>query len=340
MGFAAAAAAATYAINSISAKNESAGVINEAQPSNNDLEFIGTIKKGTGAIKDIYDIIDNERTRASERDRLKFTKDPKRSDPKDAPLYYQNNRQRGNINVAAAANAKPIDGYSGHKTFDREVFTNMDMKKANEAIPTFTKATIGFIVDETEQVVTRDVLIGVKTWIHRAASRELVSDIYNAIINKRKFLQFVKWISGEGTTLSDLLFSIGEMKLDATSTRKPGIGQWLPAFRRRKRLNKIAIPFLMKNYTPNGSVVVCRSEIEFIKSEYGVDVLRPEHVKMLMESSFLLSFVVIDQSNETVSVIYDGQNDFQQYTYAALERSDGQQTDRMLRELYRTVSRV
>lgn len=306
---------------------------------NDDTEFIGNIKKATGAVKDVYDIIDNERKNMAERDKMRFGKDPKKSDPKDLPLYYQNNRQRSGINVAAAANAQEIKGYEGHKVFDKEVFTNMDMKKANEAIPTFAKATIGFIVDETEQVVSRDVLVGVKVWIHRATSMDLISDIYNSIINKRKFLQFVKWISGESVSLADLMFGIKELKLDANSTSKPGIGRWLPAFRRRKRLSKMAIPFLMKNYTPNGTVVITMNEVNFIKSEYGVDIMRPDHVKMLMEQSFLLGFVVLDQSNEIVHVCYDGSDTFQQYTYAALERSDGQQSDRAIRELYRSLSR-
>ena len=308
--------------------------------SNSKHDFVGTAKKITGMGKDLYDIYQDQKDRAAESDRMKFTKDPKKSDPKDGPLYYQNNRQRGGLNVAAAANAKETT-YAGHKTFDREVFTKMDMQKANEAIPTFAKATIGFIVDETEQVVTRDVLVGVKATISTIKANELISELYNTLINKRKFLKFVKFISGQETSLADLLFGIQEMKIDANTTRSSSAAKWLPALRRRKRIAKIAVPYLMQSYLPNATICLTMSEVNHIKSEYGLDVMSASHVEMLMRENFLLGFVVLDQSNERVFVSYDGMNgEFQQYTYAALERSDGQNTDRMMRELYRTVSRA
>ena len=315
--------------------------LNEAKdPDNDKLKWVSEFKKGTGAVKDLYDMVQDHRDREAEKDRMKFGKDPKKSDPQDGPVYYQNNRQRGGINVAAAANAREIKGYSGHKTFDREVFTNMEMKKANEAIPTFAKATIGFIVDETEQVVNRDILVGCKVHVSKVKASDLISEVYNTIINKRKFLKFVKWITGDGVTLSDLMFATQEMKIDANASRNPTAARWLPAFRRRKRLNKIAIPYLQQNYLPNATVVMTQAEVNHIFEEYGLDITKSGHITAIMEENMLLGFAILDQSNETVKVWYDGMGaEPQQYTYAALERSDGQQTDRMLRELYRTVTR-
>ena len=81
------------------------------------------------------------------------------------------------------------------------------------------------------------------------------------------------------------------------------------------------------------------NEVEFIKSEYGIDVMDPAHVKMIMDADFLLSFVILDQANEMVYIVYDGQGyTFQQYTYAMLER-ESQTSDRVMRELYRSFSR-
>lgn len=256
------------------------------------------------------------------------------ADGNEIDVVYDRGRSRNNINVARAAR----NGQTNFKTFDREVFTNMDMTKANEAVPLFTKATIGFIVDETEEVVSRDVLIGIKAYIHRAPSLELVNDIYNSIINKRKFLRFVKFITGEERSLSDLVFGIKELRNDALDARG-GAGEWRSAFKRRRRWSKMSIPYLMKDYTPNGTIVMTMNEVEYIRSQYGIDIMKPDHVKMIMDSDFLLGFVILDQAEEMVYVTYDGHGyGFQTYTYAMLEREQAQ-SNRELRELYRAISR-
>ena len=256
------------------------------------------------------------------------------ADGNEIDVVYDRGRSRNNINVARAAR----NGQTNFKTFDREVFTNMDMTKANEAVPLFTKATIGFIVDETEEVVSRDVLIGIKAYIHRAPSLELVNDIYNSIINKRKFLRFVKFITGEERSLSDLVFGIKELRNDALDARG-GAGEWRSAFKRRRRWSKMSIPYLMKDYTPNGTIVMTMNEVEYIRSQYGIDIMKPDHVKMIMDSDFLLGFVILDQAEEMVYVTYDGHGyGFQTYTYAMLEREQAQ-SNRALMELYRNISR-
>lgn len=253
----------------------------------------------------------------------------------DMYITYDRSRPRGGINVARAA----ANGQRNFSTFDKEVFTNMDMKKSNEAVPTFTRASIGFIVDETEEVVTRDVLIGIKAYIHKVAAADMISDIYNCIINKRKFLKFVKFISGEEKSLADLLFGIKSLKSDALQSRDGSMGQWAAAFRRRKRWSKISVPYLMKEYTPNGTVVITMNEVQFIRDEYGIDIMTPDHVNMIMDYSFLLGFVVLDQANEMCYVTYDGHGgNFQQYTYSMLER-ESNQSDRAMRELYRAMAR-
>lgn len=254
----------------------------------------------------------------------------KKSDD-DLEVRYDRNRSRNNM---SAARVRKVAEF---QTFDREVFTKIDMQKANEAIPIFAKASIGFIVDETEEVVSRDVLIGVKAYIHKAPSMELINDLYNCIINKRKFLKFVKFITGEERSLSDLLFGIKELKTDALDA-KGGSGQWRSAFKRRRRWAKMSIPYLTKEYTPNGTIVMTMNEVEFIKDQYGIDIMNPDHVKMIMDADFLLGFVIVDQSNEMVYVTYDGHGyGFQQYTYAMLER-EANISNRELTQLYRSFA--
>ena len=223
-------------------------------------------------------------------------------------------------------------------TFGNQVFTDMQMKKANEMLPTFTRVNIGFIVDETNEVVNRDILLGVKTYIHRVPTKTMVDDLYSSIINKRKFLKFIKYVTGEERSLADLLFGIRELKSDATSGTRSG-NSWRAAFHRRRRWSKMSIPYLMSEYTPNGTVVITMNEVEYIKENYGVDIMQSDHIQMLMDDNFLLAFVILDQSNEIAYIRYDGHNyGMQEYSYNQLER-ERSMDDRMMRELYRSFSR-
>ena len=312
---------------------------------------INSINAQRRAEEDLYKASMARKDAQRETDRAKYeaerSKDARRiaelekkvgeKDPRDpeAGAEYDRNARRSQVNMVRAAIR---NDYTGHKTFDREIFTNMEMKKANEAVPTFARANIGFIVDETEQVISRSVLVGIKVYIHKIAAMDLVNDIYNCIINKRKFLKFVKFISGEEKSLADLLFSFKEMRLDALNTRS-STKRWASAFRQRKRLSKMSVPYLMKEYTPNGSVVLTMDAVQYIKDEYGIDIMTPEHVKMLMDASFLLGFVILDQANEIVYVTYDGHGgNFQQYTYDMLVREQ-ELSNKTMRDLYRTLSR-
>ena len=281
-----------------------------------------------------------ERLRAENEKLRRDAKAQGKSESKPAEFNTAHDFAPGDSDFARPKNGMIPGRYHGGrdiKTFDREVFTDMDVKKANEAIPMFAKATISFIVDETEEVVARDVLIGVKAYIHKAPASELVNDVYNCIINKRKFLRFVKFITGEERSLSDLLFGFKELKNDALDARS-GAGEWRQAFKRRRRWAKMSVPYLMKEYTPNGTLVMTMNEVQFIKDQYGIDIMKPDHVRMIMDADFLLGFIIIDQAEEMVYVTYDGHGyGFQQYTYQLLER-ERTNSDREMRALYRTIS--
>lgn len=304
-------------------------------------ELQSQLKSGQVTEKELRTTLRNlEKKNASlekdiEKMRIKGPYDP-RSEVNTDGAYWDSTRPMSGLNIGRAAQR---NGYTGHKTFDKEIFTDMDMKKSNEAIPTYTKASIGFIVDETEQVVTRDVLVGIKVHLRKVPAIDLINDLYNCIINKRKFLRFVKFISGEEKSLADLLFGFKELKIDALNSRTGGARQWGAAFRRRKRWSKMSVPYLMKEYTPNGTVVLTMNEVQYIKDEYGLDIMTQDHVNMIMDASFLLGFVILDQANEMCYITYDGHGgDFQQYTYSMLER-ESSSASREVMQLYRAISR-
>ena len=310
----------------ITAKDEDIFILTEAKNDDDDYTRIKISEKqayikSQQDLKDAQDLISTYQDDIAEKDKMLADK--------DQTITKYNSDKAKSKNIFPEKNISPF-GKSGP-------FTDMDLKKANDAIPLFAKATISFVIDDTGEVMNRDILIGIKAYLHLAPASELVTDIYNCIINKRKFLRFVKFITGEERSLSDLLFGINELKTDALSNKSES-GRWRSAFRSRRRWAKISVPKLMKEYTPNGTLVITMNEVNYLKDQYGIDIMRPDHVKMLMDADFLLGFVIVDQSNEMVYVTYDGHGyGFQQYTYAMLER-EAQTSDRLMRELYRSFS--
>lgn len=224
-----------------------------------------------------------------------------------------------------------------NKTFpDKEIFSSSDMKKANELIPTFIKATVGFIVGSEERVVKKEILVGIKTYIHKYQSKILIEDIYQTIKNGRKFLQFVKFVTGEENSLADLVLGIDKIKYDVMTAKKAGVSdQQIAMIKKRSRFAKMQIPYIMKNYMPNASYVITSNEVSLLKSIYNIDILSNGAVPRIMADNFLLGFVILDQTNESAYISYEGHNyQFQEIPYTYLER-EATESDRMTRQLYR-----
>jgi hypothetical protein len=213
------------------------------------------------------------------------------------------------------------------------------MKKANELIPTLMKANVSFIIGSEQRVVTREIIIGIKTYVHKYSSKILVEDIYQTIKSRRKFLQFVKFITGEENSLADLVLGMSKIKYDVATAKKQGISdKTIQMIKRRSRWAKLQIPYLMKSYLPNASIVITSNETGILKSHYGIDILHGDVVPTLMQENFLLGFVILDQTNESAFISYEGHNyQFQEIPYSYLER-EATESDRMVKQMYRDLA--
>lgn len=248
------------------------------------------------------------------------------------------NKTREKLNEDVEELTPDVEGLEV-KTFDKEIFTNTDMKKANELLPTLMKADVTFIVGEEGRLVSRQIVIGVKTYIHKYSSKVLVEDIYQTIKSKRKFLQFVKFVTGEENSLADLILGINKIKYDVATAKKQGVSdRTIQMIKKRSRWAKLQVPYIMKTYLPNASIVITSNETSILKSHYGVDILHSDVVPTIMSENFLLGFVVLDQTNESAFISYEGHNyQFQEVPYTYLER-EATESDRMIKQMYRDLA--
>lgn len=195
-----------------------------------------------------------------------------------------------------------------------------DARKANELVPTTMHVRTILLDREGKSQGTMDFMIGIKATMHPIVSDEIVHNVVNGIQNKQKFFNFVRWTSGEIGFFKDFLFNIKGIKDDVVN-RSAGASPWWITLKRRRTLSRVGQALMNRHQIlPNASIVMSMEEVNFIKSEYGYDLLQPSVVDKIMSEYFLLGFAVVDNSTQIAHFLFDGQEEFQSVTFSALER--------------------
>lgn len=66
-------------------------------------------------------------------------------------------------------------------------------------------------------------------------------------------------------------------------------------------------------------------EVQKLRNDHSVDLMDTHTVRKLMDQYFLLAFVIADTASELAYFMFDGEGDFQQYSYVSLERENSNQ---------------
>lgn len=193
-----------------------------------------------------------------------------------------------------------------------------DVRKANELQPTFIKVTIKRSDRETRTMVDYNIIIGIKATLHLAKSAEYVTNLVDACEYKGTLFRFIKWTTGEISFLRDYVLRMDEFSKETTG-RVTNNSHWWEALKRRARDAKMS-KVKTNRLLPNASFVFTVDEVEYIKANFGYDLLSSKMAKQLMKEYFLLGYVVLDMANEVAHIMYDGQKDFQLMTFRNLER--------------------
>jgi hypothetical protein len=185
-----------------------------------------------------------------------------------------------------------------------------------------------------------DFIIGIKSTMHPIPSDEMVSNVLNAVQSKSRFFNTVRWTSGEISFFKDFLFNIKEIK-DDVANRSSGSSPWWIALKRRRALAKIKGALMIPNQIlPNASIVVSMEEVDFIKSNYGYDLMNSSFVDKIMKEYFLIGFVIVDNSTQIAHFLFDGQEGFQSVTFGGLEQANKSGGGSDLKDVLKLVQRI
>lgn len=215
------------------------------------------------------------------------------------------------------------------KMISREVkLTDNDVKKANELVPSMLQVTTHFTDSEGKINRTEEYMIGVKTIIHPVSSDSMITNLVKGVKRDKSFFNFLRLTTGEISFFKDFILAITDIKDEVKTKYRDN--QWWSALQRRKHTAKVLSRTGVKNGPlPNSTIVISMEEVERIKQMNNIDFLSPKYGKDLIKSYYLLGFVIVDPSLEVAHFMFDGDMDFAQLSFTALERENSNQAREM-----------
>lgn len=221
----------------------------------------------------------------------------------------------------------------------RIVFTDNDAKKSNDMQPYQMQVRLMAVNSSNEFVQFMDFIVGIKVVLHSIKSDEMIINIGNTLQNTGKIFNFIRWTTGEKSLFKDLIFNINSTKLDVANKSK-GASPWWSTLKRLKNTSKAQSAFFARTQVvPNSTLVISSYEVETITTQIGYSLRDPHIAKRLMDSLFLMCFIIVDEGTRTIEILYDQETDFQTYSLESLEHEVSMSSNKIGKEITRMLSR-
>ena len=216
-------------------------------------------------------------------------------------------------------------------------FGTADVKKANELQPTFIVLRVEKRLKGQVTPIVYNVTVGIKTTLHPVSSKEFISNLVDACEYKGTLFRFIKWTTGEIGFIRDFVLRMDQFSKE-TARRANKDSSWWNALRNRARQAKIS-KVQSNRLLPNATLVFSKDEADYIKANYGYDLLSFNLASRIMKEYFLLGYIILDSSTETAYILYDGQTKFQATSFKALERENSN-AERQFKEILRATKKM
>lgn len=200
-----------------------------------------------------------------------------------------------------------------------------DVKKANEMQPSMM--IVNFYVNDKDRDlnVAQQAVVGVKSKLYAISSSDILNKIITKHIDNDIILKLVKVSTREISFIKDFLLGIDDAKLDSLSKSRKGSGSRIfKALERRAIKGKIRKSLRMNNSAKAiTSLVISSEEVDELRKYENIDVMQPRVICPIMEKLNLLYFVVVDETAESISIMTDGDTEYETYSFTSLEREAG-----------------
>lgn len=318
-------------------RNNKSIIIKEARPANpytgkqyTDDE-LDTMQYGPGSY---YNDPKGIQRRSISVDIAKDIKDRERQDnidqfnKDDADRKYNANIQKINIDIDKNNNdarSKLGDASDKKRQYLSSQLVSSEVKKANEMQPSLM--VVNFYVNDKDRDlnIAQQVVAGVKSKLYPISSSDIVNKIITKTIDSDILLKLVKVSTREISFVKDFLLGLDNAKLDALSRSKRGSASALfSALERRSIKGKIRKTLKLDNSAKAITTLVINNETaEQIKKYNNIDVFNIKTISNFMEKMNLLYFIVVDSVSESISILTDGDSEYEVYSFSSLERETG-----------------
>lgn len=205
--------------------------------------------------------------------------------------------------------------------FNKQI-TSTDIKKANELVPTMM--TVRFLSDNGDRTVEfNDIIIGIKAKLYPLDSLDIITRLKLKNQDRNGFNKFIKASTREISFFKDFLFAIDKAKIDALSQSRRGSSSKLwRVLERRSLKSKLRRSLGQSNdASAISTLVVSMEEVEYLKKNDNISIDEPSVMRPIMESYNLMGVVLVDESLEVASFLFDSGDDiYEQVSFNNLER--------------------
>jgi hypothetical protein len=217
--------------------------------------------------------------------------------------------------------------------------TDREVKKANDMMPYAMQVRLMAVNDKKEFVQFIDFVLGVKTILHPVESDDVIENIQRVMQNRSPFFKFLKWTTGEISLFKNILLNVDDMKSDVinkASGKSPWFGKLKRIKDRKYGLKDFTVPYAM---IPNTTLVITSYEADYLRNNFAIDVTNAKTGRNLVDTMFLMAFIIVDEGTGTIDILYDGSSDYQTYALETLEREVSLNSNKLGREIGRMISR-
>lgn len=292
------------------------------------------IKSGSDTVKSVIDTINTGATAAKNvitlPDQIRQSKYKTAIDRDKAEHLDYDRRLKTNDSNAKMAAALKAPSY----------VDDGKCAKLNTMKPLLMNVTVNMVnADDTLQPI--NYIIGVKCH-NRVVPSSVLPDVAKYPLKEMdKLSRKVKWKAGELKFLKDIVFRIDEKKQTAADSRDPN-KKW---YRRLYELahmkgdapaaavvqgkslfasfirDKQGKSKMMHGMIPNCSIIMSQSDVDNIKRETNINLLKASEAKKLCGELFLISLVIIDTDAESIKILLPDMNDdFDVHSLAAVQK--------------------
>jgi hypothetical protein len=213
-------------------------------------------------------------------------------------------------------------------------------QKLNTMKPLLMNVTVNML-NKDDSLHPINYIVGVKTHMRVVPSSILPEVARYPLKEMDKLSRKVKWRAGELKFLKDLIFRIDEKKQTAADSRDPN-RKW---YRRLYELahmkgdapasavvqgKSIFAAFIrdkqgkgkLKNgMIPNASIIMSQQDVDNIKNQTEIDLLKASNARKFCGELFLISLIIVDIDAESIKILLpDQNNDFDVHSLASVQK--------------------